>query len=246
MTGKKQVFSFIIISIAVLALTAVYIFLKSPPEDRKAEKTSSESLQKTPVKQGNADEQRREEKMRKLSAMKRAMKRAMRGGTETLHSISQEGDVDNMQPLSDEEIERRVELQQKTADVYFEMAPEILGEMLQSEMMDKSWKYDVEQQLPNVVEDARLAGSQITDVDCRETLCKVVVTLPSKEEILKFKDIWVTAGPKTGHNFGHHTDLPDGKVQTEIFFSRENTSEPFVKARESMVARMGMESSETM
>ena len=224
------------IFLIVVTFVAIAIGVHASLKNEKTTKDihSTPHSEATKLTKRDVESSKRNEQKVRLESFKRTIRNIEK-------TINEEpmNDASETTPMSQADEKSRIrELFKKTDPVFFEMAPIILAEMLKDEPADRDWGLEVEQKLNEALEDPRVADSIVTEVDCRNTLCKATVMLTAEDKLDAFTDTWMKSGPKLENLFQHHDEMLDGQVRTSVYFSKEGTPDPFLKMRELMLARI--------
>ncbi len=219
-------------AIVVAALVALVLFLHNGQENLD-EKASAEIVSVSKSISATQPESRLSRKKEKLVVDGKMLAHHLRRHSD----IDVEEDPETISVLTDEEHSHRAKLFKKLEKVYFEMAPEILEEMLESEQKDMDWKANVNYLINNLIKDDRISGAELVNIDCRTTLCKAKVELPSKNQFSDFRDLWATIGPPSGRDFGSQREIGDGRIEMTVYFTREEVVQPFIELEERMAAK---------
>ncbi len=133
---------------------------------------------------------------------------------------------------------RQAEIMSKVKDVYWKRAPSILAEILTEEIKDDQWSDNLAQKGRQSLETAGLKGSDLVDLECGETLCKVRIEHDGEEALEQFKSLGRVIGPWNGIQQGGTRDLDDEGLRKEsfIYFSKHGDRAPFEKMNERMLA----------
>lgn len=236
---KKNI---IIILITFSVIVAIFCTIKNGEqfsEYRTDENEDAQREQKTNVIQDKAHGRvKTKELSKKVIQRLELLKRAWKFELNEQH----EGDMEEIPELTSEitkeETEYRSKLFEQTNDVFFEQAPQILEEMMQAERMDIHWKANVERSVKRLLDNERIIGTELEETDCRMSLCKVKLVTPGEKELIDFQSLWSTLGPPSGNSFIQQGENENRENSITVYFTREESTEPFIKTRERIAQMM--------
>lgn len=240
MKTKNNIVLFAILTMTVLAGTIVSIYghqgnLVNKLNPEKNKYSDEFAYQKTENSAMKSEYSSRGEQIKEAAVLDQA------GFSQSARGISM---IDNSIEKSDNEEEVYLdELFRKTDEVFWELAPRIIEEILREEEKDVHWESQVTAVMNNFIKDKLIDGAQFVGTDCRKTLCKVSVTLPSEQQVDSFIYFWNTRGPEKGSNYGHHEEQKDGSTKTTVYFTKNDVDQPFIEARKRMADFVSMNES---
>lgn len=144
--------------------------------------------------------------------------------------------------LTASEIEKLEDDQIAVGKVIWEQAPQVLEEMLLDEERDEEWSVDVRENAGVALQSAELRGTQIHDVECGSTLCKITFIHDDQASFDLFNERGPDVGPWVGNQFGGAMDLPGGGSGSYIYFTRPNDPSPLKRMRQLILARIDHDS----
>ncbi|MCP4604649.1 MAG: hypothetical protein GY847_29705 [Proteobacteria bacterium] len=186
---------------------------------------------------------REEDKKRKPSQQDRYRAiDALQALTREINNDNQIADHrDDESPYTDEQRMKLEELHRKTAPYYWEMAPDILEEMLQSESRGDFWQKAVEHAVDNILMYEESSGTDVLDVDCRQRLCKIRFEHENTGSHSDFMDGQMDDGPwisGAGIAMGGNKIQEDGAVKSYIYFTKMGDMSTFYEMRETMAKKI--------
>ncbi|MDJ0764311.1 MAG: hypothetical protein QNJ97_15125 [Myxococcota bacterium] len=157
---------------------------------------------------------------------------------QNLYEEEEDDALDN--PEMDPELAAyKMELMNKIAHVYWEKAPEILEEMIAEEPINPLWRKKVESYFKKIISEPNYEGTQLITVDCKTTLCKLVLEHDSKEIAKKFQKGPLNRGPLDTDQHGTDRKIENGRIETTVFFAKEGGDPtPFEKMNDRMLQKL--------
>ncbi len=137
------------------------------------------------------------------------------------------------------ELKKQAAIMEKISPIFMASGPKILSEMLEEEIRDSNSNSIYRRTLEQMLKDENFAGTNLEEIDCRETLCKTTMKHENEKSSKVFKELGAIVGPWSGQSFGktEPSDDDSGQFETTVFFSKvRNDGEPFKKMNERMLA----------
>jgi hypothetical protein len=129
-------------------------------------------------------------------------------------------------PLTEEEYERLSKLA-RVEHIYWSKGRVILDAMLSEESRNQEWEDSVTQSARAMLEREEFQGTELKNVACGSTLCKIEFHHENKEAFRRFDSSGGMDNPDwLGHDFGvikRLGDEADSAMETTVFFAQDNS-----------------------
>lgn len=123
----------------------------------------------------------------------------------------------------------------QSAEAYFRRGPQILDEMMQRHEPDEAWAAEVTASAREIFGKPEYRGTTFESVECRGALCRMVLRHSKETAFDYFRGKGSNEEPWDGDLIGTHRHLPDGTIESEVYFSDPSGDpEPFREMREIM------------
>ncbi len=135
------------------------------------------------------------------------------------------------------------ELHEKTGAHYFSMGPAMLEEMHQEQDSNHHWSQRTEEAAAEALLYEESAGTTLSSVDCRETLCKMAFTHENLGRHKSFVNGRMDMGPwisGAGDAMGSYEVAEDGTIESFIYFTHFGDHDTFLDMRRRMADRLAV------
>ncbi len=101
-----------------------------------------------------------------------------------------------------------------------------LDTSLNSESIDETWQASAQMKINEVIDGTQLAGTDLVDLDCRDTLCKLEVSHHDETALEEFEENFAHQLAWNTSRFSTTEQGADGRVYHTIYLSREGHALP--------------------
>ncbi len=235
---RYSLWAMVIVSVSLSFLLFKYLRTRTDGEKKTqsviAEAVNSQDVRKKAVARKDGSE----DFSRVLKTIREMKKRV--DSEHILESEADEG-VRPYVPLTEEEARALKALHEKTGPYYWELAPQILEDIIRDESRDAVWQTDVETAAEKLFSEIAPKGTTLGKVNCRSTLCKIHFSHDDETAYKTFMDSRMEKGPwigGAGDALGGYERGDNGELESFVYFSKKNDSDTFLSMRMEMASRI--------
>ena len=139
-----------------------------------------------------------------------------------------EPDEDGMEVITKEEMRADAERWKRIRPIYYSQSLVVLKQIMMEEKINEDWTEEVRKEALEIVGKPEFDGTNMLDVECHESLCRLRLLHDDLSSFEHFKELGLRFGPWNTDQVGTKKDLEGGTIETTMFFSdRDGNPEPF-------------------